>query len=68
MQRMQHEPIAAQGHDHIGLGLGDLTKAQAKHLECCLCGGRIAGDKGDLPGHAVAVLFPKGGVMARIEP
>src|SRR6056297_1910061 len=60
MQGLQHEAIAPQGDDDIGLVLGDSAIACNKRPACRLGGRGITGDKGNLQGHRGWVPFPKG--------
>ena len=57
IQRLQHEPVTAQRHDHIGISHCHLAIAVAQPVQSRARGGRVAGNKGDPAGRVHRALL-----------
>ena len=63
MQRLQHEPIPAQRHDHLRLFQRHITIAPNQCGTGVLSNRRVTGSKGDFQAHGAK--FPIGRIYAR---
>jgi hypothetical protein len=56
VQRLEHQPVAAQRHDHVGLALVDVAVAFLQLREGGLRGFAAGSDEGDLAeGHGASI-------------